>query len=95
MREENDGFFIITEVIVLFEVILDFLMIHFTCHEIPLNEGALLVELLAGQFIEPGKAVGEESKEGQAAFKFKIVHSFGVIKAKSGALSTTHDADGH
>ena len=48
--------------------------------------------MLASQLVKSGQSVGKESEQCEIAFETQIIHSFGVVEAKSCSLTSTHYA---
>ena len=91
--EKDNRVFVISKIFVGLEVVHYLLMVHLTCHQIPLDESTLLVVGFTGQFIEPCQSVCKEAEQSQTRFQLEIKHSLWMVESQPSALTTTHNAD--
>ena len=97
LREEDNGLFIISEVVVGLEIVHNLIVIHLAGHQVPLDQAASVVHSgsVLGDVAEPDESVGEVSEEGESALQAEVEHSFRMVESEPSSLSATHDAHSH
>ncbi len=97
LREENNWVGMVAEEVVGLEVGADFLVVHFAGHDVPLDHVGVgedwVGKLFFGETHQTDEAVGEEAKKGQFGVETQVEHAFGVIEAKTSALTSAHDTN--
>lgn len=97
LREENNGVFIISEVIVGLEVVHDLVVVHLAGHQVPFDQTTSVVHSgsVLSDVAEADESVGEVSKERESTLQAEVVHSFRMVKSEPSSLSSTHNANSH
>jgi hypothetical protein len=93
LREENNGVFIISEVIVCLEIVDNLIVVHIACHQIPFNEAFRVVYTCFAlrEITQTFESMCKMTEKREATFQTQIEHSLRMIESQSCALASTHD----
>lgn len=95
LREEYNGVFIISKVVVGLEVVHDLIVIHFAGHQVPFDQTTSVIDSCSvlGDVAETNESVGKVSEERESTLQAEVEHSFRMVESESSSLSSTHNAD--